>query len=550
MAAMGQLKGGSVHFEPCQSVNFGGVLTLVPFLLSQGLLSYRKYYTGLPTGYYDFDSVLLTLAFIYLCRIKSIEQLKHYPPGEFGKLLGLDRIPEAKCIRGKLKEMTIHEKAFEWNMYLSRQWMNPEEPLIFYIDGHVKVYHGYLANLGKKHVSRQKLCLPGITEFWVNNAQGQPYFFIAGQVNEKLQEIIKEEIIERLIELTMPYIDRHRLEQDPELPIFTIVFDREAYSPAFFAWLWNEYRISVITYRKNVKEQWIEEDFKPYTIETEVGQVIMELCEKEIEVNGFKMREVRERSEDGHQTSVVTTNRKLNLVLIAIYMFNRWLQENFFRYMRQEYDIDRIIQYGVDQLNEQIKVVNPEYNKLNYYLKKLREKIGRRKAQLFNLENQNIPDEFEKTGQYMANQVKVNMQLEKLLLEKQELIEKRKKIPYKITIAQMPEQTRYTKLKTESKHIQNIIKIICYKAETALANLLAIDYKRKTNEMRALVKSLVKSKADILPDYQNNTLTIAIYSLATPRDNKAIKQICNLLNDTETIFPGTNLKLFYKIATI
>ena len=92
--------------------------------------------------------------------------------------------------------------------------------------------------------------------------------------------------------------------------------------------------------------------------------------------------------------------------------------------------------------------------------------------------------------------------------------------------------------------------MICYRAETAFANLLAIDYKKKTNEIRALVKSIIFKKADLMPDYKNGTLTITLYALATKRDNKAVENICKILNDTETIYPGTNLRLLYEIATI
>ena len=110
----------------------------------------------------------------------------------------------------------------------------------------------------------------------------------------------------------------------------------------------------------------------------------------------------------------------------------------------------------------------------------------------------------------------------------------------------MPQEVRYTKLKTESKHLQNIIKIICYRAETALANLLASHYKKSSDQIRALVKSIIFAKADLYPDYQTNILTIRLNSMATPRDNLAIKEICQTLNDYEAVFPGTNLRLFSK----
>lgn len=485
---------------------------------------------------------------MYLCRIKNAEKLKHYSPGEMGKLVGLDRVPEARCLRSVIKELSVQQKASEWNAHLSENWINQEDTSVYYIDGHVQVYHGYLAELGKKHVSRQKLCLPGMVEFWVNNADGLPYFYVTGEVNEKLQEVITTQLAPRLLELTNDRINHEELATDELLPRFSLVFDREAYSPSFFKQLWECHRIAVITYRKNVKDKWSEQDFTAYQVDTEIEST-MNLCEKEVELNGIKMREVRKLTPSGHQTSVITTNYKLSTALIALYMFSRWAQENFFRYMRQEYDIDRIIQYGVDQLDKKLMVVNREYSNLTQKLKKLREKKTRRQAKLYALKTENIKGELEQTGKNIEKQLCIKQEIELLEIEEQKIISQRKQQPYKISIGEMPEDVRYNKLKTESKHLQNIIKIICYRAETALANLLASNYKKSSNQVRALVKSIIFAKADLYPDYQKNTLTIRLNSLATPRENMAITKICQTLNDYQAIFPGTNLKLFFKTAT-
>jgi len=538
-----------ISFDPCESVEYGGVLLLLPFLLANGLLSYKKYYSERHSGYYDFDSVILALAFMYLCRIKSMEQLKHFSPGEMGKLLGLDRIPEARCLRGMIKELSVQERTSEWGAYLSEDWINQDDTSIYYIDGHIQVYHGHLANLGKKHVSRQKLCLPGMIEFWVNNADGLPYFYVTGEVNEKLQEVITTQLAPRLLELTDGRVSGQELAADELLPRFTLVFDREAYSPSFFRQLWECFRIAVITYRKNVKDKWDEEDFSAYDVDTEV-ETTMYLCEKEVELNGVKMREVRKLTESGHQTSVITTNYKIPAVLIALYMFSRWAQENFFRYMRQEYDIDRIVQYGVDELDKSIMVVNREYSNLSHKIKKVREKKSRRQAKLYALETENINSEMEQTGKIMEKQLYFRQEIELFEAEEHDLLAQRKQHPYRISIGDMPEDTRYNKLKAESKHLQNIIKIICYRAETAIANLLAAHYQKSSDEIRALVKSIIFAKADLYPDYQTNTLMVRLNSLATPRDNMAVSEICQTLNDYEAVFPGTNLRLFFKTATI
>lgn len=548
-AALGLGSGSEVRFESCQSLEYGGVLFLMPFILANGLLSYQKYYSERDGGYYNFDQALLSLALMYLCRIKTPEQLKHVHPGEFGKLMGLDRVPEVRCLRGMLKELFLQKKAEEWGANLAQEWINDEQPGIYYIDGHVQVYSGHLANLGKKHSSRQRLCIPGMMEFWVNNARGMPYFFVTGEVNEKLQQAIEEQIVPQLNVLTKKTTPQAQPAYDNE-PVYTLVFDREAYSPAFFAKLWTNQHVAVITYNKNVRDQWDEAEFDDFETITDVGMIKMKLKEKHFEVDRVKMREIRKLNPSGHQTSVVTTNPKLSTIHIAIYMFARWTQENFFRYMRQEYAFDKILEYGVDMIDGAIKVVNREYSNLTYLIKTIRVKIARRKAILFEFIEENINTALEETPKSIQKQLKVSEEINSLKKEENQAISKRKNTPYYISIDQMPENTRYNKLKTESKHLQNIVKMICYRADTAFANMLAPYYNKSNEEIRALVKSIIFCKADLDVDYTKNNITVTLYSLATPRDNKAVKNICTLLNETETEFPGTNLMLSYKSATI
>jgi hypothetical protein len=137
-----------IHFESAQSIPYGGVLFLLPFLVESGLMSYRNHYQP-RSGYYDFDALLLTLSFLYLLRIKTVEQSKLYNPGKLGKLIGYDRIPEVKKLRGMIKELASQGQCQSWGESLSRQWIEEQDSELYYVDGHVQVYHGYLAGLGK-----------------------------------------------------------------------------------------------------------------------------------------------------------------------------------------------------------------------------------------------------------------------------------------------------------------------------------------------------------------------------------------------------------------
>ena len=106
LCAFGVSPEAPVEFESCEALPYGGVMLLLPFLLECGLLSYRDHYHQRGSGYYNFDNLFILVCFLYLCRIKSLEQTKHYSPGEFGKLIGYDRIPEVKTLRGMLQEIS------------------------------------------------------------------------------------------------------------------------------------------------------------------------------------------------------------------------------------------------------------------------------------------------------------------------------------------------------------------------------------------------------------------------------------------------------------
>ncbi len=98
VAAFGGGEGASVDFEPCLDVPNAGVLCALPALLANGLVQGAEQLLGKLKGYYRTVPILLLLAFMGLCRIKTIEQLRGHAPGEFGKLLGLDRVPEVRCL--------------------------------------------------------------------------------------------------------------------------------------------------------------------------------------------------------------------------------------------------------------------------------------------------------------------------------------------------------------------------------------------------------------------------------------------------------------------
>lgn len=537
-----------VKFEKSQAVCGAGILFLLPSLLLQGLLKTRDVYRLPANHYYGIESVVLTLAFMALARIKNPEQLKQCKPGEIGRTIGLDRVPEVKCLRNKIKLLTQQQQAFRLNNMLIGHWYETtnEDSGFLYVDGHVRIYYGYKANLPAKYVSRQKLCLSATTEFWVNDASGMPVMMVMGQLNEKLQHAIEHQIIPQLQNTVL----MNKPEPNPGEPVCTLIFDREAYHPEFFHRLWDKYKIAVITYRKNVKDLWPDQWFESMNCKVSGQNINMQICEIGTCLDKYWFREIRRKSQSGHQTSIITTNFIIKTPEVAGKMFSRWTQENFFKYLISDYEFDKMISFGTETIDPDQLVVNPQYRNLTHQLKKIREKKSRLEARLYPITQQIIDEPIDSLPILTSKQIEYIEGIEKYKQQETLFIQQRKLQQPKIKLSQMPDHQRYNKLKTESKILMNVIKMIAYRAESAVASIITPYLSRSDDEKRMVVKQIIESNADIEPDYENQTLTITLHSLSANRFNFAAEHLAKLLNQTMTIFPGTNLCMIFKLSAL
>ena len=325
-------------------------------------------------------------------------------------------------------------------MLIDHWYSSPaEESSFLYIDGHVRIYYGCQANLPVKFISRQKLCLSATTEYWVNDAAGLPVMMVTGELTEKLQHAIEQSIIPQLQQsVLLPSAalpaeeektnNNTELKADNQSPVCTLVFDREAYEPAFFQRLWILYHIAIITYRKNVKDAWPEQSFKVTDVKVLDQTITMRICEQETLLGGVTFREIRRLTDSGHQTAIITTNRAITSEVAAGRMFGRWSQENFFRYMIIDYDFDKMIQFGTETIDENKEVVNPQYRQLSHKLKKEKEKTQRLKAKLYPLTEQSIEASLDEMPVLIIKQTALVEQIEKHQQTEQQIEEQRSKI--------------------------------------------------------------------------------------------------------------------------
>ena len=471
-------------------------------------------------------------------------------PGEWGNLLGLDRVPEVRTLRAKIALLAQEDAPQQWSAALCERWMAaaPEHSGVLYIDGHVRVYNGSQTQLPRHYVARQRLCLRATTDYWVNAMDGQPFFVVNQAVDPGLIQVIEQQIVPRIEQRLPSAANAELLDADPLQHRFTLVFDREGYSPDFLGRM-KAQRIACLTYHKYPGEDWSEEEFASAQVRLPSGEVVaMNLAERGTCLsNGLWVRELRKLTERGHQTAILCTDYRSAAAPLAVAMFARWSQENFFKYAREHFALDRLVEYRTEDISDPIRLVNPDYRHLDGRVRSVTGKLTRRLA-TFAAMTLEEPIEPKHVEPFLRRKAALQEEIETLQRELDALKAKRKETPHHVTLDEVPEEARFRQLSTQSKHLIDTIKMIAYRAETAMANSLR-EHLKRPDEARRLLRALYTTEADLLPDPETGTLTVRLHHCANAATDQVIEKLCEELNATETVFPRTNLRLVLKLGS-
>jgi hypothetical protein len=151
-------------------------------------------------------------------------------------------------------------------------------------------------------------------------------------------------------------------------------------------------------------------------------------------------------------------------------------------------------------------------------------------------------------ARYEKKKTQLQEEIEHLGKQLMDLKQKRKETPHHVAIGELSEDERFSRLLPERKHFLDTIRLISYRAESSMASLLRSSMSR-TDDTRALLRQIYSTEADLLPDQVAKTLTIRLHHLTQPAHDLALRHLCEELNATETVFPGTELRLIYKVGS-
>ena len=327
----------------------------------------------------------------------------------------------------------------------------------------------------------------------------------------------------------------------------TVVFDRAGWSPEVFQNLL-AMGFDILTYRKGRMRHISEKRFTLHKAKLDGRPVEYLLHEQPVRFlkGKLRLRQVTRLTETGHQTPIVTSRWELRAIVVAHRMFERWRQENFFKYLREEYLIDALTDYQFEPDDPTRSVPNParkaavkEVHAAGVHLRKLRERYGATAIDY-------IHGPTSKDSGFEIAEQEIRMEIDKTTKRIKKLQVRRDSLPARMTVADIQKGQEMVKLSTERKHLTNVLKMVAYQTESDLVELIRPHYSRVEDEGRTFIQMALQDTADIEP--MNDQLRIKLAPLSSPHRSRVLESLCVALNKTKTLFPGTLLQMHYVVA--
>ena len=215
--------------------------------------------------------------------------------------------------------------------------------------------------------------------------------------------------------------------------------------------------------------------------------------------------------------------------------------------MRRHYKLDALADYSTAETPDTTKVVNPQYRELDSEVRKHNARLAGKQNECNAIV---LCDDIEpeKVVEYETKKASLVEEVEELTRTVEDLKACRKATPRHVLFSDLPEDDRFRMLGMQGKYFIDRIKLIAYRAGTAMVNV-ARQTMRRLDDARSLVLSFYAMDADILPNYEDKKLIVLLHQPASRSNAETLLNVIHELNVTQTIFPGTELRLFYKMVS-
>ncbi len=535
-ARAGVLEEAPPVFTQGQELPLLGLLLALPTLAETGLLeAAQTVYGKLRNGFYGLRSVVLVLVFMALLRDPRAEGATRIVPQDLGRVLALDRAPEVKTLRRRLRKLADRGLGSEFVKALAQHHARArsEAMAVLYLDGHTRVYSGK-RRLSKTHITRLRTAGPATEENWVCDGDGEPVLVV---LQEPGRSLVKE--LKALLPELRDLVGDRRV---------TICFDRGGWSPELF-WELQQAGFHFLTYRKGRTRREPAGSFvsvchreahKEYLLADR--RVRLKLPRAQGRPDTFLVRQVAVQK-DGHQIQILTSRLDLEAVEVAYLMVSRWRQENWFRYGRRHFALDALDSYQAHYGDPERSVPNPAKAQLRGKLRRARQQLTEAEAAYGQAAQGNRESQRPTMRGFKIANSDLGQQLQTAHEKVRDLEAKLRATPSRLPLKEVAPGTQL--LDAEAKLVTHGVRMSAYNAESALARLLAPSYSRAEDEGRALLREAFRTSGTL--EVVGDHLEVCLNPLSAPRRTRALAALCDQLNQIETRYPGTDLVLRYSV---
>jgi hypothetical protein len=379
-------------------------------------------------------------------------------------------------------------------------------------------------------VARRHLAMPATTDYWVNDRAGDPLLVITGEVNAALTRAFP-----RLLAEVRGAVGQRRV---------TIVFDRGGWSPKLFQRMIKA-GFDILTYRKGKGRRIHERRFVRRRAKLDGHWVSYDLHEQPVRLlkGKLRLRQITRLCDNGHQTQVITNRSDLRDIEIAWRMFERWRQENFFKYMREEFLLDALVDYRIEPEDPTRTIPNPQRRALDKNIRSARTELAK------------IEQEYGAAAADNAEQQRPSMRGFKIAHGS--LGKKRRAARARQAHRATPRGSRARRAPRPQRGCRGQAR---HRAQTldrhhqdgglpgrerfSLA-LLRPHYARAEQEGRTLLHEIFAAAGDI--HIGDKALHITLAPLSSAHRTRAAQALCDILDATVTIFPGSRLRIRFAV---
>jgi intergrase/recombinase len=143
---------------------------------------------------------------------------------------------------------------------------------------------------------------------------------------------------------------------------------------------------------------------------------------------------------------------------LAYRMFERWRQENFFKYMREEFLLDALVDYRIEAEDPTRTIPNPERRSLDKQIRVARNELAEIERHYGAAAVDNTEQSRPTMRGFEIAYGKLGTKLRAARDRMNKLIAKRRSLPSRVEIRDLSEPS-VVKLATERKHLTDLIKM-------------------------------------------------------------------------------------------